>query len=1332
MLKKYQLLIKKEDYSNLENLLIQDSDQHVIKILSQELKEPHGVSLADGLLTALKGVTRESLSLRTKVYETLFELVRVESSDTGATINEHVLGGLTGVLLRQLDQFPTHCLLPFVDQYIELAKLGEPLHGRWLDILPKLVCTISKRQDIILGGTREMTGEDFKYHVIQTFCEQTWPATTTSSLLVAFKEMNLEKQELTDIVLKVERVLRSLEYQNVPPIIYQLVLLTQSKIPGAAIRTVEAYFREQEKKMLAEQPQPIASMDEINSAEVTDQQINTDRAQRDLREAQGTVILHVTHLAQFDPSIAKDYIKLLKTARWLPHVLFSPFNLSLALSLASIERYQDQVVEAVCKSIHHSLLLAQKSRHSAWLRRVWPLAVDLQNVLRTTIVNSAQGWQQVCSGVCVVLLSLLEGGAGVRDEAASLGVTCLPLLLSSHPQTAPHCLKQIANCSLIASRPRHYLAALSRIGRCSPMVLVEHQSLVRELLLEQLQHHQPATAVSILHALSNTFRMDVPLRDALMLTLRKMLFSRTVHCRVVAVQGLLLLLRHLRVETTLSSSQASFSFSSALSQISATAAQVHGSDLGQHESLCYELLALLRRCFSQQHEVRSALYKGLYDVCRANRKLTVNILGLLLQHLSAFIDTRPACLNPIVVKDLVTLQGDSWILQEPLGDLLSVIAACKVFYRELEENPAHSKSLLDDDEDDANSPEILNDVCRTFDVLEQKLSTCELNDLDFDNNTDFSLSALGQKNQLLAQIMFSVYDAVIGHTFLCDVSRPKEKMQLCVDLFKKQRKIVELVKVKSAKSTASKKGEGTSKGKGRVSSKNEVDFKSILRLSVVTEMLALCLCEGEGEQTDLPFAECQELQAYLLSCVESHVSAHSNLSIQERDRHLPYLRRLARLLFVECFELCGRVDPDDEREVAKLHTCVNIVHSLMDNFVKHHGDKLEQILKDITNKSASNDVNTLAFLVVKGCQKMLVRLLGIEDNQALMKDSTTIVQIIAQVVCIINHDAEELQKAYEWVEKFSKEKSIGYVPLCEAIMKLLLFLSDQINARHNLDQHLARDIYHCLGDNDESVIVSDTRIEFSIISESTVTGSISVLMAHLDSSLAITEMSLNKMRAHLCTPTDYPSDKVEENVNIKLGVIIKAMNEVVRSALPLGPVMDLVIKKAEKIYGIMALYIRYYLDLFRVKNYPQISEKFERLVHMSGELLSEPLYLFLNYVEEARSGDRNIALQTAMKESKLIPALVFAIEKYEKLVIQLSKRSKVNLMTGMKLSTLRDFKIETNKLERLNNSNDDQEEREDAEEHAPASSDEKTIPKKRKASADPNNASQKRRKLQSK
>lgn len=52
-----------------------------------------------------------------------------------------------------------------------------------------------------------------------------------------------------------------------------------------------------------------------------------------------------------------------------------------------------------------------------------------------------------------------------------------------------------------------------------------------------------------------------------------------------------------------------------------------------------------------------------------------------------------------------------------------------------------------------------------------------------------------------------------------------------------------------------------------------------------------------------------------------------------------------------------------------------------------------------------------------------------------------------------------------------------------------------------------------------------------------------------------------------------------------------------------------------------------------------------------------------------------------LRETKPIPNLVFAIEQYEKFLIQLSKKSKVNLMQHMKLSTSRDFKIKGNVLD---------------------------------------------------
>jgi len=46
------------------------------------------------------------------------------------------------------------------------------------------------------------------------------------------REVNLEKEELSDVVQKVERVLRNVDYQSVPPIVYNLVLICQEKLPG--------------------------------------------------------------------------------------------------------------------------------------------------------------------------------------------------------------------------------------------------------------------------------------------------------------------------------------------------------------------------------------------------------------------------------------------------------------------------------------------------------------------------------------------------------------------------------------------------------------------------------------------------------------------------------------------------------------------------------------------------------------------------------------------------------------------------------------------------------------------------------------------------------------------------------------------------------------------------------------------------------------------------------------------------------------------------------------------------------------------------------------------
>lgn len=89
--------------------------------------------------------------------------------------------------------------------------------------------------------------------------------------LTVTRELDIEKEELTDVVRKVERVMRTLQYQSIPPLVYQLVLATQSKLPGVALKAVIAYFDVQENNVAANISKPDNSssqrMDDISSAD---------------------------------------------------------------------------------------------------------------------------------------------------------------------------------------------------------------------------------------------------------------------------------------------------------------------------------------------------------------------------------------------------------------------------------------------------------------------------------------------------------------------------------------------------------------------------------------------------------------------------------------------------------------------------------------------------------------------------------------------------------------------------------------------------------------------------------------------------------------------------------------------------------------------------------------------------------------------------------------------------------------------------------------------------------------------------------------------------------
>jgi hypothetical protein len=57
-------------------------------------------------------------------------------------------------------------------------------------------------------------------------------------------------------------------------------------------------------------------------------------------------------------------------------------------------------------------------------------------------------------------------------------------------------------------------------------------------------------------------------------------------------------------------------------------------------------------------------------------------------------------------------------------------------------------------------------------------------------------------------------------------------------------------------------------------------------------------------------------------------------------------------------------------------------------------------------------------------------------------------------------------------------------------------------------------------------------------------------------------------------------------------------------------------------------------------------------------------------------------LQTKiLREAKIVPNLIYTIEQCERHLIQLTKKSRVNLMKNVKRSTARDFRIQVHELD---------------------------------------------------
>uniref|UniRef100_A0A8C4QFB0 FA complementation group I n=1 Tax=Eptatretus burgeri TaxID=7764 RepID=A0A8C4QFB0_EPTBU len=709
-----------------------------------------------------------------KVYEHCIGLA--ESGD----MQRQSVTEMVGLLMLEADVLPGECLAALATVFVAIIKAGGISNGLSMELFSCiLTCLASK--ETISSGTGTQTISLCLPHL--TPPPSWWELSCVIHLASMFRDVLLSAEELQLVVRKILKTFPIIYLQDIPPLVYQLLLLSAKGQKHEVLDGIVSFFSCLDQRCKKNQ----------NSLTYVIYMIIK------LRQVEGTVILHVAFAIGLDQGLGREFIKGLKVSG----KVLCPFQIALAMSVARIQRFEEQIYDFMKITIVKSLKDLQMQRTSRLIQDLIPEECQISEVIVETVQNSTLGWDHVTQGFSGPGGRVSEATGSpfqtINQLACALGAKILLETFKAHETMRSEILEQLLNRVVTkASSPiRQYLALLSDTVMSAPLILFECLPKVQEVF-DYLCYLPPSAVLGLLKAIQPLLKVNVGLKDSLMLVLRKSMFSRELEARKSSATGFLLLLKNFKVQGSLPCSQPASQLITDTQLQGALHAKLNSA---ANEALCLEILSSLRRGLAQQADVRLLLYEGLYDVLKKNSQLAPPILQMLLQQLRRHVESTQDILPPLRLEGCITGQGEQVFLQEPLAHLLSCVQACVRKWKELRIQVQVEGGCEDghDEDDGGEGDNVLRELQELLDSVSVRMVKSELEDFELDKSADFSLSiSIGVKNNIYAVLVLGVYEVLLEYNFTGpDISIQQSEQVL--GLFKRYQELAELLKEKVAR-----------------------------------------------------------------------------------------------------------------------------------------------------------------------------------------------------------------------------------------------------------------------------------------------------------------------------------------------------------------------------------------------------------------------------------------------------------------------------------------------------------------------------------------------------
>uniref|UniRef100_A0A182T620 Fanconi anemia group I protein n=1 Tax=Anopheles maculatus TaxID=74869 RepID=A0A182T620_9DIPT len=1149
---------------------------------------------------------------------------------------------LVARFLTDLPSLTPEQLVEICEFCVESIRAGDPKCITWKYLLPQTILQLLSANAAGRFNANGMllTGTDYRQKVLEEIFKMKLQLTILTPLCGMFRDLTISKDETSIFVTKISDNLKNIEPLELPPLACQLfhVCLKHPSLLVIPLMALQKYFyKNYYKKLLSNENSDTTDFDSIDRY-----------SDSEIREAEETILFHLSNVVEFRIDEAQT-VAMFKPFQNNPEVLLTPFLVGALLAMSKINRQPDTtdvVASPIMAFLIKLITISEKEREmctqSAWCRgRIEPsIIARIDQLFRTLTDNSQEGKEVVTPGLINFAFALLL--AKKQTKLHGIAINFFQLFIKR---------RFIFGSGIVAKLKKYLFADLeeTQFNTCLTTLSLTNALTVSEctntiqFIMDYLLLINGSHAMRFMAFIFPLLRISHTIRDRYIEVLRKAMYHGETSTRIMGVFGFCSLLKQLKNNNSRRSimgngagnyTQLTISGMSLLSQ----AAYGSPNNPNVHfDMLTLEIMGMLRKCFTQTVEVREMLYEALGRAVEFNTQLLPHVLQFIDWHFESFFGENPKESFRIDFEKCVRYKG------------------------ELHEDDPSS--------DDHRSVVVYDNIGRLTVFMVHCVVLCDQHDVQHDT------SAVKSTLQLIVERIDNLSTEVMK-------MEPK----------KGNKKHTSSSEVSCNASTLAG------------SLKSGISFKpeNIWDLATVERILRISfdIMTNYAKEEDMKLLRGnRDLQQYVLKIACQKLEALRSLpdcwQVNHSKRIFSHLAECTKLVYDRCVKKISELIGNGGLLVAQ--AAVECFRQGLTSAIELYDRKFNDFLQLICCTIGPSFKQELLLQLQTIIEEYFKD--GSEPEPVGEKIVVGLVQCLEILYKSPIITQDHLAQGYDWLQNFCINTKLKLKSF--AIMHRLLFdlrIRTQTGAYFD---SIAMRLELKFG----QIAAEETNplFYFKSITSATAEPTFHCLCAifrqqldEIEHLILRTNSLMIRLKVFGLDDTDETSQllkSIERSICSQLVHLLGSLTHLCNTNLPLGSTMDALIKLLLSLYGCLANLSKHFLARHSIVPIAYDVTKFNLVVKSSKPLASK-IYDLIPFVEENIIGqddeDKQQAASSAAKaksnrdkvlrQTKLIPKLVFRIETFNKIVMQLSKKTKKDLTYLLHMGTVRDFRIKTSAL----------------------------------------------------